>query len=144
MCNDNTVYFQPPMEPHTDSHQRNRTEKNTPLCLQPVKYVQCHNSEINDVCVSSTGDHFITAGSDASVNVTQMSSGRTVLYLKHSNPVICLDVCVKASNGQGQFCSGSSDGICRIWNLDSGSLRLQFTGHSNKVYACKMLGKYGL
>jgi WD40 repeat protein len=71
----------------------------------------------------------------------EMSSGRALFCLKHSNPVICVDVSLKGSTGQSQISSGGSDGICRIWNLDSGSLRLQFTGHSNKVYACKMLGK---
>ena len=132
----------------TPSHQQNFSpgylkilQAGQLLKIDPVANHQCHQSEINDICVTSSGDHFITAGSDASVRVFQMSSGRRVSSVESSSPTVCVDVslCQDCSSDQW-LTAGGSDGSCRVWNMLSGALRLQFTGHVSKVQACKILG----
>lgn len=132
----------------TPSHQRNFSpgylkilEAGPLLKINPVSNHQCHQSEINDICVTSSGDHFITAGSDASVRIFQMSSGRRVNSVESSSSTVCVDVsqCQDCSTDQW-LTAGGSDGSCRVWNMLSGALRLRFTGHASKIQACKILG----
>ena len=111
-----------------------------------VTNFQCHQSEINDICVTSTGEHFITAGSDSTVRVFQMSSGRCLNTLESNSPIVCVDVSYNQFNGTGGIAdqwlaAGGSDGSCRVWNIMSGALRLQLAGHASKVQACSILGE---
>ena len=122
------------------------------ISMEAVKILQCHNSEINDVCVTSTGQHFVTAGSDSTVKVFLLSSGRCLRDLKSSSPIICVDVgrsqggrgCQgtsdSSSGGDQWVVAGGADGSCRVWSLQTGMLQLQFTGHASKVQACNILG----
>ena len=111
-----------------------------------VTNFQCHQSEINDICVTSTGEHFITAGSDSTVRVFQMSSGRCLNTLESNSPIVCVDVSYNQFNGTGGIAdqwlaAGGSDGSCRVWYMMSGALRLQLAGHASKVQACSILGE---
>ena len=103
-------------------------------------------SEINDICVTSTGEHFITAGSDSAARVFQMSSRRCLNALESNSPIVCVDVSHNQFNGTGGMAdqwlaAGGSDGSCRVWFMMSGALRLQLAGHASKVQACSILGE---
>ena len=111
-----------------------------------VTNFQCHQSEINDICVTSTGEHFITAGSDSAARVFQMSSRRCLNALESNSPTVCVDVSYNQFNSSGGMAdqwlaAGGSDGSCRVWNIMSGALRLQLAGHASKVQACSILGE---
>ena len=106
----------------------------------------CYQSEINDICVTSTGEHFITAGSDSAARVFQMSSRRCLNALESNSPTVCVDVSYNQFNGTGGIAdqwlaAGGSDGSCRVWFMMSGALRLQLAGHASKVQACSILGE---
>ena len=111
-----------------------------------VTNFQCYQSEINDTCITSTGEHFITAGSDSTVRVFQMSSKRCLNALESNSPTVCVDVSYNQFNGAGGIAdqwlaAGGSDGSCRVWFMMSGALRLQLAGHASKVQACSILGE---
>ena len=111
-----------------------------PLEMKSISSLQCHNSEINDVYASSNGQYFATAGSDGVVKTFEMSTTRHLLNLKGSSPIICVDI----SNNQGEanhwIAGGGSDGTCRVWNLHTGAMKFQITGHASKVHSCKFVG----
>jgi WD40 repeat protein len=111
-----------------------------PLEMKSISSLQCHNSEINDVYASSNGHYFATAGSDGVIKTFEMSTTRHQLNLKGSSPIICLDV----SNSQGEanqwIVGGGSDGTCRVWNLHTGAMKFQISGHASKVHSCKFVG----
>jgi WD40 repeat protein len=111
-----------------------------PLEMKSISSLRCHNSEINDVCASSNGQYFATAGSDGVVKTFEMSTTRHLLNLKGSSPIICLDI----SNDQGEanqwIAGGGSDGTCRVWNLHTGAMKFQISGHASKVHGCKFVG----
>ena len=111
-----------------------------------VTNFQCFQSEINDICITSTGEHFITAGSDSTVRVFQMSSRRCLNALESNSPTVCVDVSHNQFNSSGGMAdqwlaAGGSDGSCRVWFMMSGALRLQLAGHASKVQACSILGE---
>ena len=106
-----------------------------------VTNFQCHQSEINDICVTSTGEHFITAGSDSTVRVFQMPSERCLNTLESNSPTVCVDVSHNQFNGTGDIVARGSDESCRVWKMMSGALRLQLAGHASKVQACSILGE---
>lgn len=111
-----------------------------PLEMKSISSLRCHNSEINDVHASSNGQYFATAGSDGVVKTFEMSTTRHLLDLKGSSPIICLDI----SNNQGEanqwIAGGGSDGTCRVWNLHTGAMKFQISGHASKVHSCKFVG----
>ena len=117
-----------------------KTEPKRPLEMKSISSMRCHNSEINDVCVSANGHYFTTAGSDGVVKTFEMSTTRHLLDLKANNPVICLDISLDQGGGNQWIACGNSDGTSRVWNLQTGSMRLQITGHASKVHSCKFLG----
>ena len=111
-----------------------------------VTNLQCYQSEINDMCVTSTGEHFITAGSDSAARVFQMSSRRCLNALESNSPTVCVDVSYNQFNSSGGMAdqwlaAGGSDGSCRVWFMMSGALRLQLAGHASKAQACSILGE---
>lgn len=118
------------------------TESKKPLEMKSISSLQCHKSEINDVCVSTNGQYFATAGSDGIVKTYEMATTRHLLDLKTSNPIICIDISSDQHQGGANqwIACGGSDGTCKVWNLQTGTMKLQVTGHANKVHCCKFLG----
>ena len=124
----------------TESLSYPKADVKKPLEMKSISSLRCHNSEINDVCASSNGQYFATAGSDGVVKTFEMSTTRHLLNLKGSSPIICVDI----SNNQGEanqwIAGGGSDGTCRVWNLHTGAMKFQISGHPSKVHSCKFVG----
>ena len=121
-------------------------EKEKVLKMSAISEHQCHQSGINDVCVSPCGEHFITAGSDSTVKIFRLSSQLCVKSLICSSPIISVDVgqvrSLSADESQSQLVvAGCSDGSCRVWNLQEGIFQLNVMGHASKVQSCILLGK---
>ena len=111
-----------------------------PIEMKSISSLQCYKSEINDVCASSNGQYFATAGSNGVVKTFEMSTTRHLLDLKGSSPVICLDISSNQGGADQWIAGGGSDGTCRVWNLHTGAMKFQISGHASKVHGCKFVG----
>ena len=120
--------------------RRSKVENVEPLRMKSIRVLQCHTSEINDLAVSSNGEYFITAGSGCTLKTVEISTGRNLLSLKGSSPVICVDISRNQNRGVMWVAGGGSDGSFRLWNMETGALRLQAMGHASRVNSCQFLG----
>jgi WD40 repeat protein len=108
--------------------------------MKSISSLRSHNSEINDVYASSNGQYFATAGSDGVVKTFEMSTTRHLLDFKGSSPIICLDLSSNQGEANQWIAGGGSDGTCRVWNLHTGAMKFQISGHASKVHSCKFVG----
>lgn len=120
--------------------RRNKVENVEPLRMRSMRVLQCHTSEINDVAVSSNGEYFVSAGSGCTIKTVEISTGRNLLSLKGSSPVICVDISRNQNRGVMWIAGGGSDGSFRLWNMETGALRLQAMGHASRINSCHFLG----
>jgi hypothetical protein len=120
---------------------------------QPLVTALCHNGEVNDIV--SNRHFFMTASSDSTVKVfdkkivssadNDASYNRTTgvqlghIDAKHTltcgGPALSLDL-------RGEWlAAGCSDNIARVWNVKTGRLRHNLSGHANKVTCVRLVGK---
>ncbi len=109
-----------------------KTIKVWDLSLPGEKLVQTalNGGRIGDVAFSSDGNQIVTESYDASdAEIWNTSTGQKYITIKDSD--IC---CSTEFSPDGTYLvNGSSKGVAKVWDIKTGKLVTQLTGHTNSV-----------
>jgi WD40 repeat protein len=102
--------------------------------LSSDKFFKGHNGSINSICFTPDSKYVLSGGSDHTLILWNVSSGRKVRKFKgHTGPVNSLDI-----SSDGKFVvSGSDDKTIKLWKISSSRAINTFYGHSDSVTSVK-------
>jgi hypothetical protein len=105
-----------------------------PVIKVPVGEIRkfTHGGIVYKAAVSKDGKRMVSAGSDNSIKVWDVNTGKQLRQLfGHTSNIFGLAI---SPDGK-RAVSGSADQTCRMWDLDNGKELFQVPGHVNFIYA---------
>lgn len=113
----------------------------------------CHNGEVNDIV--SNRHFFMTASSDSTVKIFdrkivgsadsdtsyERTSGIQMGHIDARHTLTCGGPALSLHLTGEWLAAGCSDNIARVWNVKTGRLRHNLSGHSNKVTSVRLVGE---
>ncbi|MBN2533117.1 MAG: PD40 domain-containing protein [Spirochaetales bacterium] len=98
----------------------------------PALQVQGHSGSITAIAFSPDGKKLVSGGSDGTINIWEVSSGRLITYCKEQPAAI---KAIALSPENNFFVSGSDDGAVAVWDLESGQLIAGYKEHRRSITA---------
>lgn len=100
--------------------------------ITEIKKIKCHDSFLTRVAVSANELLFATASADSTAKVFSIETGECKTTLADSNQSRWVwDVAF--TDQDTKVCTGGTDKVCRIWNVENGALLRQIEWHQKGV-----------
>ena len=113
----------------TGSHNGDITLWNCEGGLEIERSARAHQSVVVSLQVSFDESFIISASTDKTLGIFQVSNGEINQLNGHSDAVLCLSL----MHGEIKAVSGSKDKTVRMWNLFTNSCERTFVGHTGAV-----------
>ena len=101
--------------------------------LEPIRCLQGHKMAVNSVALSNSARYALSGGSDYTVRLWDLSSGRSVRTLKVDDYKWIFDVALSGDARWALSCGDGSD--IRLWNLEKAQCVHLFNGHQDRVFS---------
>jgi G protein beta subunit-like protein len=97
-----------------------------------IRKIQAHESPITRVAVAPNGELYATASADASTKLWDWNSGELKVKLADRNQTRWIwDVAFTADSRW--VCTGGTDKVCRVWDVETGQLKRQIEWHQKGI-----------